>query len=286
MWDIKDNGNGTYNYNGRLYNNLNSAEMDRQLDMDREDEYWRNLNKPKETQNQQQPGCLSTLIGLGCVGFGIAFGLDGIILAIILVVVGVIVFSVSKTKKEKNRAIVNSAWNDYNQNRPTEAFVKVKDLGDDCPEAASLLSLMYYLGQGVDADMEKALHYAELGKKVDPDTQALYGTILYHKNSSEKERNLGIQELILSITRGSNLGRLRFGEIEVLEGISSESTVEKLKIAGENNYNYAYYLLAQIYLEGIGQVPKNEERGYEYMKKAAELNIEDAIAFFNSQTES
>ena len=109
---------------------------------------------------------------------------------------------------------------------------------------------------------------------------------MYHKNSSEKERNLGIQELILSITRGSNLGRLRFGEIEVLEGIASENTVEKLKIAGENNYNDAYYLLAQIYLEGIGQVPKNEERVYEYMKKAAELNIEDAIAFFNSQTES
>ena len=166
MWDIKDNGNGTYNYNGRLYNNLNSAEMDRQLDMDREYEYHRRLRESKETENQQKPGCLSTLIGLGCVGFGIAFGLDGIILAIILVVVGVIVYSVSKTKKEKNRAIVNSAWNDYNQNRPTEAFVKVKDLGDDCPEAASLLSLMYYLGKVLMQIWKKRFTMQNLEKRL------------------------------------------------------------------------------------------------------------------------
>lgn len=55
----------------------------------------------------------------------------------------------------------------------------------------------------------------------------------------------------------------------MLENYASEDTVEKLKIAGENGYNYSYYLLARIYLEGIGSVPKNEEKGYEFMKKAA-----------------
>ena len=65
MWDIKDNGNGTYNYNGRLYNNLNSAEMDRQLDIDREYEYHRRLREPKETENQQKPGCLSPALSRG-----------------------------------------------------------------------------------------------------------------------------------------------------------------------------------------------------------------------------
>lgn len=72
----------------------------------------------------------------------------------------------------------------------------------------------------------------------------------------------------------------------MLENYASEDTVEKLKIAGENGYNYSYYLLARIYLEGIGSVPKNEEKGYEFMKKAAQLNIEDAIAFFNAQSQS
>ena len=41
---------------------------------------------------------------------------------LILIVVGVVVFTVSKSKKERNLAIINSAWNDYDQNRPTEAF--------------------------------------------------------------------------------------------------------------------------------------------------------------------
>ena len=74
MWDIKDNGNGTYNYNGMIYNNKDSAERQRQYDMYREDEYYRNLGKKNNTN---QPGCLSTLVGIGGIALGIAFGLKG-----------------------------------------------------------------------------------------------------------------------------------------------------------------------------------------------------------------
>ena len=284
MWDIKDNGNGTYNYNGVNYTNKESAEWQRDHDMYEEDEYYRNLGK--KNNNTNQPGCLSTLVGIGGIAFGIAFGLKGIIIALILIVLVVIIFASLKSKKENNSRIVNDAWNCYNQNRPTEAFSKVKDLGDDCPEAACLLAFMYYTGQGCDADVDKALHYAKIGKKVDVDSQALYGTILYHNSSSEKDKQLAFQELIVAKTLGSKLSNLRLGEIAVLENYAAENTVEDLKIAGENGYNYSYYLLARIYLEGIGSIPKNEEKGLEYMKKAAELNIDNAIAFFNAQAES
>lgn len=284
MWDIKDNGNGTYNYNGVNYTNKKSAEWQRDHDMYEEDEYYRNLGK--KNNNTNQPGCLSTLVGIGGIAFGIAFGLKGIIIALILIVLVVIIFASLKSKKENNLSIIKSAWNDYNENRPTEAFSKVKDLGDYCPEAACLLAFMYYTGQGCDADVDKALHYAKIGKKVDVDSQALYGTILYHNSSSEKDKQLAFQELIVAKTRGSKLSNLRLGEIAVLENYAAENTVEDLKIAGENGYNYSYYLLARIYLEGIGSVPKNKEKGLEYMKKAAELNIDNAIAFFNAQAES
>lgn len=43
--DIKDNGNGTYNYNGINYTNKKSAEWQRDHDMYEEDEYYRNLGK-------------------------------------------------------------------------------------------------------------------------------------------------------------------------------------------------------------------------------------------------
>lgn len=133
------------------------------------------------------------------VAFGFTFGLKGIIIALILIVLVVIIFASLKSKKENNLSIIKSDWNDYNENRPTEAFSKVKNLGDDYPEAASLLALMYYLGQVCDTDMEKALHYAKIGKKVDVDSQVLYGTILYHNSSSEKDKQLALQELIFAI---------------------------------------------------------------------------------------
>ena len=70
---------------------------------------------------------------------------------------------------------------------------------------------------------------------------------------------------------------LYLSEIHVNEKITNGKTLEFLNIAAESKLYYAYFLLGRIYLFGNGTVRINEEKGWDYIEKAAQLGVKDAI---------
>ena len=89
-----------------------------------------------------------------------------------------------------------------------------------------------------------------------------------------------------SITAGSNLGRLRLEEIHINNNNADENTIKNLNISAEDGFNFAYYLLASVYLQGNCKIQKDEIKSFQYMKKAAELGVSEAIDFFDRMNES
>lgn len=287
---IRDWGDGTFHYNGKTYYNKNDAEKDRYYDINKEwDFLYRKPSKAK-TNNDSCSGCIGYFILIPLIVIGVNFGFIGICVtvALVCIIIGMIVSY--SGKKKRNLKKINDAWALYQEGKPTQAFNLVKDLGKDYPRAACVLSVLYYNGQGCEQDYEKAFYYSSLGKKEDVDVYAMYAIMLYYGEGCKKDESKGIYELCAAAAKGSKLALMRLGEIDLYKNNANETTITNLNIAGEDGYNYSYFLLATIYLNGNGTIKQNNEKAFEYMKKAAELGVHDAIDFFenmnNSDTEN
>lgn len=278
--DIRDMGDGWYRYNNNTYANKTDAENARMNDIYRERErYW--SSKKKSNSNNEGSGCLGYLILIPLIAIGAKFGITGIIFTFLVAIAILIMIGVSMGRKKAANQKINQAWDLYNSGKPTQAFCIVQNMGNDYPGAACILSFLYYTGQGCEQNFEKAFYYSKIGKKNDPDVHAIYGSLLYYGNGCEENQQQGIQELILSITAGSNLGRLRLEEIHINNNNADENTIKNLNISAEDGFNFAYYLLASVYLQGNGKIQKDEVKSFQYMKKAAELGVSEAIDFFD-----
>lgn len=278
---IWENDDGSCNYNGKYFSSRYEAETQKRYDEERQQEYYRNYAKKtwQQKNNDSASGCLGYIVLIPLIIIGVNFGFKGIIFSIVAVFVGIILISCAISSKKRKLAQITEAWNLYSQGRYTEAYVKAKPFGDQFDDAATLLAFAYFWGQGCTQDYTQALNYASISKKKNPDAQAIYGMIKYYGMGCSEDKTTGKKELLWAMTKGSDLALLRYNEIIVNENNATEKNVENLNIAGEKNLDYAYFLLAEIFLYGNGEIEKNEERGFFYMEKAANLGVQDAIDF-------
>ena len=281
MSGINENDDGSWTYNGRIYSSWGLAQSDKEADERRMFHYYNDSwNRSKNVKGAEAGGgCLSAIVLIFLIAdSGFNFKKFFLIIAAIVIFI-LIICLLTKKSKTKNLA-TKEMWQLYSQGRYSEAISKAKPYGEKNVSAAILLSYAYFFGLGCNKDFRQALHYAAIGKKSSKDSQAIYGMILYHGIDCIRDPITGKNELLSAMTKGSDIALLRYNEILVIEDNANAQVVENLIKAGEKDQIYAYYLLCIIYLNGNGEIEKNAERGLEYMKKAANLGVEDAIDFF------
>ena len=283
-WDIRDNNDGTYNYNGTTYNNRNDAESARFYDEDREWHFWN--DKKNTSKASTSSGCLGLLVLIFLIVIGVKFGFKGIIATFGIIFFFACFIGVLRGKKTTIKNEINQAWELYYDNKPTQAYNLVKNIGEKHIEAAALLTYMYYWGEGCNKDYMLARKYGALSKKQYPDAQALYGLILYYGLECDEDKESGKRELLTAAVKNSKYAMLYLSEIHVNEKITNGKTLEFLNIAAESKLYYAYFLLGRIYLFGNGTVRINEEKGWDYIEKAAQLGVKDAIQMLEDSKEN
>lgn len=77
MGNIYNNGDGSYRYNNKTYNNEYDAERDRSYDLYREQEERKKKKKGKQTE---KGGCLPTIFFIGIIPVLINYGWKGVLI--------------------------------------------------------------------------------------------------------------------------------------------------------------------------------------------------------------
>lgn len=249
------------------------------------------LGGKKNNSNNNNGGCLSTIMGLIIIGvaifLGMTFGLKGIIIGAILVFIVIpVVIGILKGNKQYINNTAEEAWNLFNQGNYTRALEKAEQVADKNSDAADLAGILYLNGEGCDVNLEKAFKYFELGKDKNMEAKANYALMLLNGNGCEQNIEIGKKELINAATIGKNtLAIMRLGEFQISGEFGFEKNVEKgmknLRIAIDEGYPYAMYLVGSMQYFGIDGVPENKEKGLELLKKAADNGVQDAIDALN-----
>ena len=273
--------------------------MNRRKKMNKEEgNFWtgllvgKMLGGKKNNSNNNNGGCLSTIMGLIIIGIaiflGMNFGVKGIIIGAVLVFIVIpVIIGILKGKKQYTNNTAEEAWNLFNQGNYTLALEKAEQVAEKNADAADLAGILYLNGEGCDVNLEKAFHYFELGKNKNMEAKANYALMLLNGNGCEQNIEIGKKELINAAAIGKNtLAIMRLGEFQISGEFGFEKNVEKgmknLRIAIDEGYPYAMYLVGSMQYFGVDGVPENKEKGLELLKKAADNGVQDAIDALNN----
>ncbi|MEN8435618.1 sel1 repeat family protein [Clostridium septicum] len=162
-----------------------------------------------------------------------------------------------------------------NREKAMEYFLKGHDSGD--LRATQKLGIVYYNGDGVKKDIDKALEYMKIAASTG-EHHALY--VLGVANL-EKDRLLGIDYLKNAYKNGSALAAEALASEYLVDvfnekEINEKELLEYIDIAMENDIGEAFYYYGLLYNNGIG-VKKSNEEAFKYFKIAAERGCEKAM---------
>lgn len=246
-------------------------------------------------KNNDNGGCLSSILGLIILGvaifLGYNFGLPGIITgAVIVFIVIPVSIGVVRSHIKHNIQTAEEAWQLFKQGNYTLALEKAERVADKNADAADLAGILYLNGEGCDKNVEKAFEYFELGKDKNMEAKANYALMLIEGKGCKQNIKTGRSELIHAATVGHNaLATMRLGEFQLMGEYGFEKNIEKgmrnLRIAVDAGYPYAMYLVGAMQYTGKDGVPENKEKGIELIKKAAELGVQDAVELLENINE-
>lgn len=246
-------------------------------------------------KNNDNGGCLSSILGLIILGvaifLGYNFGLAGIVTgAVIAFIVIPLSIGMVRSNIKHNKQTAEEAWQLFNQGNYTLALEKAERVAEKNADAADLAGLLYLNGDGCDINIEKAFKYFELGKDENIEAKTYHALMLLEGKGCKQNIKLGHSELIQAATVGKNtLAFMRLGEFQLMGEYGFEKNVEKgmrnLRIAVDAGYPYAMYLVGAMQYTGKDGVPENKEKGIALIKKAAELGVQDAAELLENLNE-
>ena len=130
----------------------------------------------------------------------------------------------------------------FDKHKIYEELIKKENL---TPEEMYLLADLYFEGLGVEKDYSKAMEY------------------------HQKALELGVKK------SAEEIGSLYADGNGVPENI--DEAKKYFEIAANANYAFSWYNLGMIYLSGFGSTPKDEVKGIECLKKAADIGFRKAM---------
>lgn len=162
-----------------------------------------------------------------------------------------------------------------NLKKSMEYFVKGHNAGD--LRATQKLGIIYYNGDGVKKDVDKAIEYMNIAASNGED-HALY---VMGIANLDRDRELGIDYLKNAYKKGSAIAAEALAS-EYLIDVFNEKEVNEDELlsyiysAMENDIEEAFYYYGLVYNYGIG-VKKSNEEAFKYFKIAAEKGCQKAM---------
>lgn len=285
MATIFQNDNGTWNYGSEVYGSMKEAQDAERRERERTYEFF--AGKKTASKNKEKSGSgLTTFLGFIIIAagiyIGVNFGLQGIIVAIVAVIVLAIISGYKKGQRDFVNKTSEEAWQLFNQGKYTLALEKAEQVAEKNADAADLAGVLYLNGDGCDVDVEKAFRYFELGKDKNMEAKAYYAVMLLRGDGCGQNIELGKKELVNAAVVGGNvLAKMFLGEYQISGEFGFEKNVDQamknLRIAVDEGFPEAMYILGITQYFGMDGVPENKEKGFELLKIAAEKGEQNAI---------
>lgn len=278
---ISQNDNGTWNYGTQNYGSMKEAQEAERRERQRTYDFFCGKKSAPKTNDGGRTSILGWILLAGIIAIGVNFGLQGIIVAIVAVLVIAIVIGYKKGQRDFANKTSEEAWQLFNQGNYTLALEKAVSVAEKNADAADLAGVLYLDGDGCDVNVDKAFKYFELGKDKNMEAKAYYALLLLKGEGCEQNIELGRKELLNAAIVGKNtLAIMRVGEFQISGEFGFEKNVEQgmksLRIAVDEEYPYAMYLVGTMQYFGMDGVPENKEKGLELLKMAADKGVQDA----------
>ena len=279
---ISQNDNGTWNYGTQNYGSMKEAQEAERRERQRTYDFFCGKKSAPKNNDGGRTSILGWLLLAGIIAIGVNFGLQGIIVAIVAVLVIAIVIGYKKGQRDFASKTSQEAWQLFNQGNYTLALEKAVSVAEKNADAADLAGVLYLDGDGCDVNVDKAFKYFELGKDKNMEAKAYYALLLLKGEGCEQNIELGRKELLNAAIVGKNtLAIMRVGEFQLSGEFGFEKNVEQamknLRIAVDEGYPYAMYLVGSMQYFGMDGVPENKEKGLELLKMAADKGVQDAV---------
>jgi len=164
----------------------------------------------------------------------------------------------------------------------TDALKKITELADagdkDAQYSVGLLSQQ----SGQQGGVEQAMKYYGLAAK-QGQLQAMnnYGFILAASSRDQAQVKEGMEWIKKASDAGLNPARRNMAQI-LIRGLNGQKpdpdgALKLLETAAADKDNTAVYELSQFYLGGAGKEKQNDQKGYDYLVKAADMGNANAL---------
>ena len=131
----------------------------------------------------------------------------------------------------------------------------------------------YYKGIGVNKDIKLAIEWLEKSD-LNNDAYSSYN-LGYIYERDYKNPSKAFEYYKKAANRNHKIALYIVGDI-YLEQSDIDNALIYLNKSAEQNYHLAYFDLAKIYRDGLGNTPKDINKAIDYLKKAAELKFDYA----------
>ena len=152
--------------------------------------------------------------------------------------------------------------------------------------AAYTLAKEYLSGERIKKDIPKAMELLIMSaNKGFSQAEYLYGKILYHGELTEKDIKNALKYLERSANKGNHYAAYLAGKILLTEESLKDipRAIHFFEMAANQGNSYAEFQLGKMYLFGEG-IPKDIEKGMEYLKSSAEHGNEFAEKLYNNSS--
>ena len=150
--------------------------------------------------------------------------------------------------------------------------------------AAYTLAKEYLSGENFEEDIPRALEYLKISAdKGFSQAEYLYGKLLYQGELTEKNAQKALEYLERAASQGNHYAAYLAGKILMSEESLKDvkRAVHFFEMAASQGNPYAEFQLGKMYLFG-NDIPKDFEKGMEYLKSSAEHGNEFAEKLYNS----